>query len=239
MPLRTPPLPVDPAVLDEPRITGWPGRTIRLGAIVVLVLAALSVIGAVFPASRSAGDLTADLAAGRVSYIEFWPASHEVRWVDDWVRWRQAVVDAPGAAVPGQPVPGREEDWVRGQIDASGHPVGLVERDSNENGSELWLFKATWGPLRAAAIGVWLLTLLHMLFRRGHRAANRWAWFWMFTIGQSGVLLYLLREPVPLGRRELRPTGATPTKGGMGFAHAVLLAVGTGLVALGIAAVLR
>ncbi|GIH15733.1 hypothetical protein [Rugosimonospora africana] len=253
---------------ERPRTAAWPGRAIRAGALVVLLLAALTMVGSALPGWRGTDDLTADLAAGRVTYIEYVPVRDTVRWVDDQVRWRQALIAAPLHETPGQPVLGREEEWVRDRIEASGHPVDLVVRNGTGNGWELWLLWVPSKPLRAAATAVWLLTLVHMLTRGGHRVANRWAWFWLFAIGQSGALLYLLLEPLPLWTTGLarraasdapsqtgRATGlgrraapsrtgraakpSTPIRGGTGFVYAVLLAFCSGVLSLGVAVLLR
>lgn len=47
--------------------------------------------------------------------------------------------------------------------------------------------------------GTWLIAFLTMLSSRP-RYGNRWAWFWLFTIGQVGAPLYLILEPLPLWR---------------------------------------
>jgi hypothetical protein len=231
------PLTVDLTVPGRPRTVGWPGRVIRGCAIVVLLLAGLTIVGSAMPGWRSTRDLTADLAAGRVTYLRYSSDTHTVRWVDDWVLWRQAPLQLPFPGPAGVYGAGQEADWLRGQVAASGHPVNLALRSTG--GSKPWPFQVPWLPLRAAAIGVWTLALIHMLSRGGHRVANRWAWFWLFFIGQAGVILYLIREPVPIWRRELPATDRQPTKGGTGFAQAVLLSLGTGLLGLGVAELLR
>jgi hypothetical protein len=99
--------------------------------------------------------------------------------------------------------------------------------------------RVPWAPLRYAAGAVWLLTLVHMLAQGGHRVANRWAWFWMFTIGQVGALLYLLREPTPLWRAELLDTDSAPIRGGVGFGYAVLYTFAVGALSIAASYVLR
>jgi hypothetical protein len=58
-------------------------------------------------------------------------------------------------------------------------------------------------------------------------------------VGQVGVLLYLLREPVPLWRGELRRSGPPPVRGGVGFAQALLLGIASSALATGVAYLLR
>ena len=208
--------------------SSWPGRVVRALAIVVLLLAAATVLLSLSPAWASADAFTGDLAAGRVDYVEYDQQSRTIYWVTDQVRWHTADVPPP---------PGQGQAWVEQQIAASGHPVAVAYVDNN--GPREWIVRVPWAPLRYAVIAVWLLALVHMVARGGHRVANRWAWFWMFTIGQVGALLYLLREPVPLWRAELPDTGRAPIRGGMGFIYAVLYAFAVGALSIAVSYALR
>jgi hypothetical protein len=228
------------ALVGPPRVftAGWLGRVVRGVAFIVLVVGAFTVVASFAPASRSTEDFTADLAAGRVSYVEYQSGLGEVRWVSDWVRWRQARLTSPPlpdtGGVSGQ---ARDRAWLNQQIAASGRQLRLEEFRNSGPGE--WPFRIPWPPLRYAAGAVWVLALLHMLSRGGHRVANRWAWFWMFTFGQIGALLYLVREPVPLWRSELPDAGRAPMRGGIGFLSAILLSIVAGVVGFGIAFALR
>ncbi|HUR05380.1 MAG TPA: hypothetical protein VM347_22760 [Nonomuraea sp.] len=80
----------------------------------------------------------------------------------------------------------------------------------------------------------WVLVILTMLFAPP-RLANRWAWFWLFTVGQVGAILYLVLEPRPLWQGP--GEGLTRDKrvnGGSGCAYSIILAIVSGLAALGI-----
>jgi hypothetical protein len=213
------------------------GRAVRAIALLVLVFAALTVVTSFAPAQRSAQDLSADLTAGRAAYVEYEPGTRTVRWVVDLVLWRETRLPAR-ADVPADGNP-RAQDltWLEQQITASGHPVGLAEANGTSGG--LWLRLVRWPPLQFATVAIWLLALVHMLVTGGHRLANRWAWFWMFTFGQLGALVYLLCEPVPLWRSQLLVTGRRPIGGGMGLVYSVLLAFAGGLVGMVAAFVLR
>jgi hypothetical protein len=217
------------------------GRVVRALALVVLVLAILTVVTSWAAPRRSTEDLSADLAAGRVTYVEYASGTRTVRWVVDLVLWRQAQLPAqPDVPADGNPTngstangntangntangtaQGSDVTWLEQQITASGHPVRLAEFDGTSR--RLWLQYVPWPPLAFAAAAVWLLTLIHMLAAGGHRVANRWAWFWMFTFGQLGAVPYLLFEPVPLWRSQLPVTGRRPIGGGMGLVYSVLL----------------
>ncbi len=219
--------------------SSWPTRVVRATAIVVLLLAAATVLLSLSPAWASADAFSGDLAAGRVGYVEYDQQSRTIYWVTDQVRWHAA--DVPAPLVPGSSdgyqTSGQEQAWIERQIAVSGHPVAVAYVDNN--GPREWIVRVPWAPLRYAAVAVWLLALVHMVTRGGHRVANRWAWFWMFTIGQVGALLYLLREPVPLWRAELPDTESAPIRGGVGFVHAVLYAFAVGAVSIAVSYVLR
>jgi hypothetical protein len=71
------------------------------------------------------------------------------------------------------------------------------------------------------------------------RYANRWAWFWMFTFGQVGAILFLLLEPRSLWYgTQPQPPRAVRMSGGNGCVTSIGLAVMSGfavtLFALGI-----
>ena len=219
--------------------SSWPGRAVRTIAIVVLLLAAATVLLSLSPAWASADAFIGDLAAGRVDYVEYDQQSRTIYWVTDQVRWRAA--DVPAPLVPGgsggYQTSGQEQAWVEQQIAASGHPVAVAYVDNN--GPREWIARVPWAPLRYAAVAAWLLALVQMVARGGHRVANRWAWFWMFTIGQVGALLYLLREPVPLWRAELPDSGRAPIRGGLGFIYAVLYSFAVGALSIAVSYALR
>ena len=60
-----------------------------------------------------------------------------------------------------------------------------------------WPFSLRGGPNLWWIAAAWAVTFVVMLASTP-RLANRWAWFWMFTIGQIGALLFLILEPRPL-----------------------------------------
>ncbi|MGX9297572.1 hypothetical protein [Tsukamurella paurometabola] len=111
-----------------------------------------------------------------------------------------------------------------------------------------WPFRIpTWFGTAVAI--AWVLTFLAMLTSRP-RWGNRWAWFWMFTIGQVGAPLYLLLEPRPLwhsfqlaGLRRPEPApdttrGTGPREdrrtGGEGCALSLVVGFGAAVAAAGI-----
>ncbi len=142
-------------------------------------------------------------------------------WTEAWYQPATANTGTSGAPGDDQTPPRQhlvdELTAVAGQsghtvnvTDATGHPVLLL------NAGELTL----GAPLGKIAVALWIVVLARMLLTREHRYANRWAWFWMFTIGQIGVLLYLWSEPepllMPLGRSPVRVRAHQPVAGGTG-----------------------
>ncbi|MEU1882869.1 hypothetical protein ABZ470_36665 [Streptosporangium sp. NPDC020072] len=78
----------------------------------------------------------------------------------------------------------------------------------------------------------WVATLMIMLGSTP-RLGNRWAWFWLFGVGQIGAFAFLLLEPRPLWHRYGRPP---PERGRMRGGTGCLLSIVTSVVAVGVAA---
>lgn len=220
----------------------WWGLAVRVVLLVALAAGAVSAAGSLRVSHRQEADLAADLAAGKVSYAEYDSATHQVRWVDGWWSWRQAVVDnreGQPAADSGPGATDADESWLYERVAGSPRSVSMQIRNDAGTPPGRWLDRITWGPLRWAATLAGWLTLLLMLSRRDHRYANRWAWFWLFVIGQApGLLLYPLLEPWPLWRRPWRPgSPRVPIRGGAGFGWSLLLALAIGVAGAGVAAI--
>lgn len=217
----------------------WWSAGFRLLLLLVLVAGAVTVAASARPAERLESDLNADLTAGRVTYLDYDPSDHRVRWVNGWWRWSATtLVSKESDERPPVVDPKRDAalEWLDGQVDASGHLVPIRVRAGYE--PRWWPAEIVWDPLQAATMIAWFGTFLIMLGSASHRYANRWAWFWLFTIGQAGVLLYLIMEPQPLWRPRSWPphTGRAPARGGAGLMAAILLSLTVSLVAAGITA---
>jgi hypothetical protein len=219
----------------------WWSTGVRVLLLLMLAVGAATAVASLRPAERHEADLIADLSAGRVTYLEYEGSDRRVRWMDGWWRWRQTKLlswnaNGAGGSSADQPQGDAALEWLNRQIDASGHPVGLRFREVREPG--WWLNRVEWGPLRTATLAAWVVTFLLMLGRSRHRYANRWAWFWLFTFGQAGALLYLVLEPQPIWRPRSWPprTGRAPVRGGTGLIWSILLSIAVGLVVAGILA---
>jgi hypothetical protein len=215
---------------------------VRLLLLLVLAAGVVCAAGALRQPYRQEDDLLADLAAGRVSYVMYERTSHQVHWVNGWWSWKQASLvtweDAPGASSGSRSPDQSAEDWLYRRIKASPRRVTLEVRSGQESGLADWLHMIRWQPLRSAVILAWWLTFLLMLSRRTHQYANRWAWFWLFTLGQVGAVLYLVMEP-RLMWRPPSPSAAdrAPIRGGAGCGWSLLLSIAISLAGAGITAI--
>ncbi|MER7458909.1 hypothetical protein [Micromonospora sp. NPDC126480] len=204
--------------------------------LLVLLVGAVAVVASVRPAERSEPDLAADLAAGRVTYLDYDRGDGRVRWANGWWRWSTtSLMSLTGGGEQPSAVAPRSDAalaWLDRQIRASGHHVPVSIREDHEPG--WWPAEVAWEPLQAATVAAWFGTFLIMLFSAHHRYANRWAWFWLFTVGQVGVLLYLVLEPQPVWRPRSWPprTERAPLGGGIGLIWAILLSIAASLAGL-------
>jgi hypothetical protein len=212
----------------------WWSAAFRLALLLVLLAGAVSVVAAVRPSTRPESDLTRDIVAGRVTYLDYDEAGHEVRWVTGRWHWHETTLVSweTGADEPPSGDPALQ--WLYQQVNGSGHFVPVRIRANQDSG--WWPSKIIWDPLEMATMAAWIGTFLLMLSTTRHRYANRWAWFWLFTLGQAGALLYLVLEPQPIWRpRSWPPRDRPPMGGGSGFLLSFLLSCGAGILAYGIA----
>lgn len=209
---------------------------VRSIALVVLALGFIATAAAAQPRMVDYDEFARALDHGAVTSVQFDGSRSNERtiqlatWSAGPFDWRRGpIVDRPSTL-----------SEVSTRLDDRG-----VRIDDDSGDSPLsWAFRIpTWfGTLVATT---WLLTFIVMLGSRP-RWGNRWAWFWMFVIGQIGVLLYLLIEPSMLGRREVAAPppeasdGSTTTardprvSGERGCWYSILAAVGTAFLAAGI-----
>ncbi|MBO3750724.1 hypothetical protein J5X84_31995 [Streptosporangiaceae bacterium NEAU-GS5] len=111
---------------------------------------------------------------------------------------------------------------------ASGiHPELHVQQSGHGGLFPDWPFNVPAG-IGWVAGAAWVVTLLLMLNTPEPRYANRWAWFWMFTVGQAGAILFLLLEPRSLWYGT-QPQAPRPTRmsGGNGCLTSILLGIVT------------
>ena len=133
------------------------------------------------------------------------------------------------------------------QVAADRADLSIENKTVSEQSSRKILFFEVVGPsFLVTVVGVlWVVLFLTMLFTRDHPYANRWAWFWLFTVGggAAGPLLYLWKEPEPLRLRRWRPKARRlvprePMTGGTGCLWAFVVGflvvfAGAGITYLG------
>lgn len=208
---------------------------VRLLALAILIAGFVSVGMALQPRSAEYVDFARAVDAGDVDLILLSgnggpSSSDETVWVELWstgaFQWRRGPVS--------------ETPVTAGEFTRSLREHNIaVERDDGNSMATEWLFRIpTWfGTLLALT---WVATFVAMISSRP-RWGNRWAWFWVFVIGQIGVLIYLLIEPTPLWTRTPKVGGAstdsrdvaaassvvdTRVTGGRGCLYAILASLG-------------
>lgn len=148
------------------------GLWIRVCLLVVLLWGALVTVLAASPAERSAADFHAALEAGRVTYVI--QEKDALRWSAGPLFWYRTETAPP---------------------DVTGVPV--VRRHSREDYGIVpaWPFRVPVAHAEWVTGTAWVATLFVMLGTPRPRVGNRWAWFWLFTVGRIGAVLFLLFEP--------------------------------------------
>jgi hypothetical protein len=207
------------------RFTDVLASAVRGLAFGVLLVGLSSVVLSFDPLRRSTDDLVADIASGQVTYVEYRPGFDEIRWSTGYWEWRET---SPPHDFSNDPGVTREQQvmrWLKAQDAGSDRP--LIVHTARTQQSRFWPGHVRWQPMQVLVTVAWLGTFLVMLATSGHRYANRWAWFWLFTVGQVGVLLYLLFEPRPIWRpsSRMQPPGRATTTGGQGCAWSILLSI--------------
>ncbi|WP_336791472.1 hypothetical protein [Gordonia malaquae] len=208
----------------------------RWAALLVVTTGFVSAAAAFQPKAADHDQFARDVDRGAVDIVLIDSAESDalisaVTWSTGPFHWRTG----PAAAVSVEV----------GEFKQRMHDKG-VEVDIARDAPKLisWPSRAPGWVVSVLAL-VWLVTFLAMVSSTP-RWANRWAWFWMFFVGQIGVLIYLLVEPEPLWRRAAGPgeVEMSPVeddlpelvpdsriRGGMGFIFAGAMGIAAGLLA--------
>ncbi|MFA1549741.1 hypothetical protein [Actinomadura chokoriensis] len=220
------------------------GRAMRLMGLLVLWGCGLLTFARAVPLDVPPSRLADDLAEGRVGHLERESGEHaladggSVRWSTGLLTWYQASLPGPGGSSDGAGVFGEDapEETLERLITDSPQQV-KVTPVQDLHGERNWWENRHPAQFAPAAGLLWLLLLVVMARRPDHRSASRWAWFWLFTVGQLGALAYLLVEPRPLWTRDAGEAHASAPRlsGVSGF----LVAIPLGLATAGAAFALR
>ncbi|MCT9931321.1 hypothetical protein N5079_13950 [Planotetraspora sp. A-T 1434] len=217
-------------VLRDPyRIAGlW----VRVALLVVLLWGGLITVLSAAPLERSAADFQTALRAGQVTYVIYKGTGNcldDLRWSSGPLFWYQA-----------------KELWnltytrrdLSHDLSAAG-PGPVVRRVSrHDDGKGLfldWPFQVPVPRLSWLVKAAWIATLVIMLGTARPRLGNRWAWFWLFTVGEIGAIAFLFFEPRPIWCGP-GPQGPAYV-GRMGGGQGCLIAICFNLMASALAAV--
>ncbi|GAA4224183.1 hypothetical protein FHR32_002917 [Streptosporangium album] len=218
---------------------GWRilGLVVRVVLLLALLWGALVAVLSSSPSPRTPGEFRAAVAAGRISSIGYRTVGEELyrlRWAEGPLIWHETST-----------VPIGDGPQIYSMAEFQKDVAGIPERVSRLDGTDDSRGILPGWPFRAPTLGgiqwigaAWFLSFLIML-GSVPRLGNRWAWFWLFTVGQIGAIVFLLLEPRPLwygaGRRPAPRGRLTGGQGclasiGLGFLSAAA-AAGVGWLA--------
>lgn len=220
----------------------------------MLALTLLQVLAVANPSGHgSVEQLKGRIRSGSTGVVLIDQASAtgvEVLWQTGFLSWSEAWYQpaATNGAADGAPDgatgggDGSPRDQLVRELTAAAAQSGRALGVSDAGDHKVLLFNArelgAAAPLGSIAIALWIVLFGHMLLTREHRYANRSAWFWLFTVGQIGALLYLWSEPEPLlgpllrtpRRARVREREHQPITGGVGCLYSVAWMLVVGIV---------
>ncbi|WP_062345869.1 hypothetical protein [Herbidospora yilanensis] len=225
------------------RVLYWIHFVLRVVLLLVLLGGAVLVSATFRPSLRTLDQFRFALSSGEVDRVT-WRGDDQGIWLLTWSEsplvWHEVhgdgLRDADGAYT-----------IKRLRADAGHMAVqpSVVHVDDRSGGTILpeWPFRFPGGTQLWWPAAAWIVTFAVMLGSRP-RLGNRWAWFWLFTVGEIGALLFLVLEPRPLWRGPGEkpgegPVHAKPISGGTGCLYSILLAVVSVGAALGVGELVR
>lgn len=179
----------------------------RITSLTILLAGALLAAIGHHPREADHPEFSAALERGRIERVVL-PAAqsrpstvHTASWSTGPWQWRKGAVTTSAT----------DADEFRRDMAAHGVAVETTFDDEDDDrvfDQPFWA-PQWWGNVIGA---LWLVMFFAMIASRP-RYGNRWAWFWLFTVGEIGVFLYLLLEPTPLWRPRFRDshTDVDPT----------------------------
>jgi hypothetical protein len=214
------------------------GLWVRIALLVVLIWGAFVTALSLYPQDGPIQNFRNSLRTGNVAYVIYeTDGQHlqDLRWssgplfwyqVDFWHETERSDVDYEKA------------DLIKELKAASAHPV-VRQASHSSNGQGLfpdWPFQVPVPHLSWLVKLAWIAAFVFMLGTARPRLGNRWAWFWLFTVGQVGAIAFLMSEPRAVWRGiEAQPPTSSRMGGGQGCVVAIGLGVISALVAGGIA----
>ncbi|GAT70133.1 hypothetical protein PS9374_05813 [Planomonospora sphaerica] len=219
---------------ERARTPWWAlGLAVRVVLLALLLWGVLVAALRAFPAERTLEDFRAAAGAGRVTHVDYREQDgdvYQLTWAEGSPVWRRAQGLSTGDGPEIYSVERLHRD-----LGANRPGLAEPERDSDANGFfPDWPFDTSLSGIGWWVGAAWVAAFLIMIGSTP-RLGNRWAWFWLFTAGQFGALLFLLLEPRPLWfGPEREPAPRKRWDGGTGC----LFSIGLGLAAMAAAVAL-
>ncbi|WP_405088405.1 hypothetical protein [Microbispora sp. NBC_01389] len=207
------------------------GLWIRVVLLVILLWGAFLTVLSIFPRESTVAEFEAALRADQVTcVIVFNGDPVRLRWSAGPLLWYDVDRVTNAARV--------RRDLVRESEVADQRPLVIWRWTSDHDNPHYpsWPFQVPFPGAPSIVGSAWLAALFIMLGAGPPRWGNRWAWFWLFWMGEVGAILFLLLEPRSLwyGLQSQQPI-PRPMRGGHGCVLSICLnLVGAGLAAVGI-----
>ncbi|MCW2880525.1 MAG: hypothetical protein JWQ95_4625 [Sphaerisporangium sp.] len=222
------------SVRDPYRVAGlWA----RVALLVVLLWGGLVTALSMNPPNHPVEDFRAALRAGEVTYVLESGTGRldDLRWSSGPLLWYRAEVLTYHT---GKSYKDYDRNTFGRDLDAARRYPIVRPAPSRHGGNGLfpdWPFRVPVPHADWLVPAAWIATLLIMLSTARPRLGNRWAWFWLFTVGQVGAILYLMLEPRPVWRGlDPQVSGSSWMGGGQGCLASIALGVLSPFAALAV-----
>ncbi|GAA1313949.1 hypothetical protein Psi02_64500 [Planotetraspora silvatica] len=204
-------------VMREPYRTV--GLWVRVVLLVVLLWGALLTVLSANPRERSATDFQTALHAGQITYVIYEGSGdhlHDLRWSIGPLFWYQAKASSTLTYM--------RRDLLNDLSAVSPRPVVRWVSSRNNGGGLLpdWPFQVPVPRVSWLVTVAWIATFVIMIGTARPRLGNRWAWFWLFSVGEIGAIMFLFSEPRAVWRG-LGPQ--EPASGRMSGGQGCLMAI--------------
>ncbi|WP_062429063.1 hypothetical protein [Herbidospora daliensis] len=212
----------------------------RIVLLLVLLAGAVLVSATFRPSARTLDQFRFALSSGEVDRVT-WRGDGKSMWLLTWSEsplvWHEVQSHGLRDAKGPYTIKRLNADAARNLVVPS-----IVQLDDRRGGSPFapdWVFRFPGGTNLWWLATAWIAAFLLMVYSRP-RLGNRWAWFWLFTVGEIGALVYLVLEPRVLWQGPGEgPAHARRMSGGTGCLVSILLAIVSVGAALGIGELVR
>ncbi|GLX09562.1 hypothetical protein [Microbispora sp. NBRC 16548] len=193
------------------------GLWVRVALLVVLLWGALVSVLSMTPRERTLADFHTALRTGQVTYVIYYGTPVDLRWSTGPLFWYHADRSVNGAYTPRKLLRDLNATVPRPEAALAHARQGLFSG---------WPFLVPFHGATWLVGGAWIAALFIMIGTGRPRLGNRWAWFWLFTVGEVGAMLFLLLEPRSLWRGlEAQDPVPNPMGAGSGCVLALCLSL--------------